>query len=215
VIKEMGTLFYVSYVALWLLVLSGGVLILLLYRHFGLMALGTVEGVQRDGLPVGEVAPPVTAVTADGTTTTWTPARGQRHLVLFAALGCGPCAAVMPAVNRLAKAANGHRIEVMAIVDGRPEDAAELKRQFALLFPCLAENGRGAVDRYRVRVTPFAFVIGEDGRVLAKGLCNEAARLRDLLVAGGVDDGAMLIEPPIHLDGARRSAAIGIQEVKR
>ena len=52
----MSTLFYVSYVALWLLLLTIGVLVLLLYRHFGVMSLGTLEGVQRDGLPIGSVA---------------------------------------------------------------------------------------------------------------------------------------------------------------
>jgi len=45
----MSPVFYVSYGALWLLVLVLGVLVLLLYRHFGMMAMGTLEGVQRDG----------------------------------------------------------------------------------------------------------------------------------------------------------------------
>jgi hypothetical protein len=39
-------------------------------------------------------------------------------------------------------------------------------------------------------VTPFAFVIGSDGQVLAKGLCNGATRLSDLLKAGGLEAAA-------------------------
>jgi thiol-disulfide isomerase/thioredoxin len=209
----MSTLFYVSYVALWLLILSEGVLIFLLYRHFGLMALGTLEGVQRDGLPVGEVAPAVSGVTAEGMTRTWTPEQGYRNLLVFASPNCGPCAAVMPAVNRLAAATNGHRIAVTAIVAGGPEDAADLARKFAVPYPCLAEDGSGAADRYRVRVTPFAFVIGEDGRILAKGLCSDAARLRDLLVAGGLDDAATLLEPTIQLIRRGPTATVGTEEV--
>ncbi len=54
----MSTLFYVSYVALWVLLLTMGVLVLLLYRHFGMMSLGTLEGVQRDGLPIGSARAP-------------------------------------------------------------------------------------------------------------------------------------------------------------
>jgi len=36
-------------------------------------------------------------------------------------------------------------------------------------------------------------VIGEDGRVRAKGLCNDATRLRDLLSAAGMNDLAGMV----------------------
>ncbi|PZW20539.1 hypothetical protein EI42_05912 [Thermosporothrix hazakensis] len=39
-------MFYALYFLLWLLVLFLSVLLLLVYRHFGFLALGTVEGVQ-------------------------------------------------------------------------------------------------------------------------------------------------------------------------
>jgi len=68
-------------------------------------------------------------------------------------------------------------------------------------YPCLAEDGSGAFSRYRVRVTPFAFVLSEDGRVVAKGLCNSAARLRALLLAGGLLEAARAVaaEPTVSL----------------
>ena len=84
----MSILFYVSYAALWLLLLTIGVLVLLLYRHFGVMSLGTLEGVQRDGLPIGSAAPPISGVTAAGPDTSWQPQRGQPQLLLFAAPDC-------------------------------------------------------------------------------------------------------------------------------
>jgi hypothetical protein len=62
----VSTGFYASYAAVWLLVLVLGMLVLLLYRHFGLMSMGTVEGIQRDGLAVGEVAPPIIGSAPDG-----------------------------------------------------------------------------------------------------------------------------------------------------
>lgn len=39
---------------------------------------------------------------------------------------------------------------------------------------------------YRVRVTPFAFMVGDDGRILAKGLCDSVSNLGSLLDAGGI-----------------------------
>ena len=119
----MPTLFYASYAALWLLLLVLGVLLLLLYRHVGLMALGTLEGVQRDGLPVGSVAPPISAVTAAGEDRGWQPTRGRPELLIFAAPDCAPCRAVLPAVNRLAAATDG-ALGFAALVPGPPEEAA-------------------------------------------------------------------------------------------
>jgi thiol-disulfide isomerase/thioredoxin len=164
----MSTLFYVSFAALWLLLLVEGVMLILILRHFGHIALGTMEGAQRDGLPVGERAPTVKGVTPEGLVATFAPQLGQPHLLLFASLNCVPCETVLPVVNQLA-AVNGRHVEITAIVPGQPRDAADLVEKFALRFTCFAEAGSGAADRYRVRVTPFGFVIGSDGRILAKG----------------------------------------------
>jgi methylamine dehydrogenase accessory protein MauD len=210
----MSTLFYVSYLALWLLMLAEGALIFLLYRHFGLMALGALEGVQRDGLRVGAEAPPVSAMTAEGAAATWAPSRDRRSLLVFVAPNCGPCAAVMPAIGRLAGAGDDS-LDITAIVAGAPEAAAGFARKFRLPFRCLAEAGRGAAERYRVRVTPFAFLIDEDGRILAKGLCSDAAHLQELLMAGG--SGGLLPTPEAAVQMAPRGqmAAAGIQEAAR
>ena len=39
-----------------------------------------------------------------------------------------------------------------------------------------------------MRVTPFGFVVGTDGHVLAKGLCGDQVRLRGLLEAADLRD---------------------------
>ena len=51
----------------------------------------------------------------------------------------------------------------------------------------MADDASGAFAKYRVRVTPFAFVIGQDSRVQAKGLCNDPLRLRELLRVAGLE----------------------------
>jgi thiol-disulfide isomerase/thioredoxin len=183
----MSILFYVSYVALWLLLLTMGVLVLLLYRHFGVMSLGTLEGVQRDGLPIGSVAPPISGVTAAGQATRWEPERGQPQLLLFAAPDCEPCATVLPHVERLARTVNGG-LGIAAVMPGPRDEVVRFVERYHPSFPCLAEDGSGAFTRYRVRVTPFGFVVGADGRVLAKGLCGDQIRLRGLLEAADLGD---------------------------
>ena len=209
----MPTLFWVSYAALWLLLLAVGVLVLLLYRHFGVMSLGTLEGVQRDGLPIGSVAPPISGVTADGQDAGWQPKPGQPQLLLFAAPDCEPCAKVLPAVNRLARATDGGQLGIAAVVPGQRDEAARLAAKFRPRFPCLAEDGGGAFGRYRVRASPFAFVVGGDGRVLAKGLCSDEGRLRDLLAAGGLEEAARLLAPVPRTVRHETGAVAGATEV--
>jgi len=191
----MSTLFYVSYVALWLLLVTIGVLVLLLYRHFGVMSLGTLEGVQRDGLPIGSVAPPISGITAAGQETGWQPQRGQPQLLLFAAPDCEPCAIVLPHVEQLARAVNGG-LGIAAVVPGPRDEVVRFVERYRPSFPCLAEDGGGAFTRYRVRVTPFGFVVGSDGRVLAKGLCGDQVRLRGLLEAADLGEVAQALPAP-------------------
>lgn len=191
----MSGLFLVSYVALWVLVVVLAALLLLLYRHFGMMSLGTLEGVQRDGLPVGSVAPRISGVTASGQDAGWDPRQGKPQLLMFAAPDCEPCAAVLPHVERLARARDVD-LGVAAVVPGPRQEVVRLVERYDPSYLSLADDGSGAFERFRVRVTPFGFVIGADGRVLAKGLCSDQHRLRQLLMAAGLREAAAVVEAP-------------------
>ena len=193
----MSTAFYISYGALWVLVLVLGILLLLVYRHFGMMTLGTMEGVQRDGLPVGEKAPSIYGVAPAGAERVWEPPSDRPSVLIFASPDCEPCSVVLPAANRLSSMRSAD-LQVLAVVPGPVESAARTAEQYKLEFGCIAEDGSGAFDKYRVRVTPFAFVVGSDGLVRAKGLCSDPMMLRDLLEAGGLPHGANAISQPLH-----------------
>lgn len=193
----MPTAFYVSYIVLWVLVLFFGLLLLLVYRHFGVLAMGTYEGVQRDGLMLGEKALEFSGVTAAGQDMTIESATRPRFLI-FAHPECRPCENVMPFVNHLgAIAQNGLDLEVLAIVGGPRDEVERFNEKYDPPFLALAEDGSGVFNNYKVRVTPFAFVIGADGRVQAKGLCNDAVRLKDMLSAGGLESAANEMEAAI------------------
>jgi hypothetical protein len=198
--------FYVSYGAMWVLLLVTATGVFLLFRHFGLVSLGTVEGVQRDGLPVGEPAPGVEVAAGDGRPIRWAPSVSTPTLLLFAASGCDPCELVLPYAAHLTSS-NGSDLDVVTIFSGRAENATAMKEQLELPFPCFAEAGGNASNEYRVRVTPFAFVIGDDQRIRAKGLCGTPIRLKELLAAGGLEDTAARLDPLIERDMAERLAA--------
>ncbi len=181
-----------SQVALWIVTLVIGVLVLILYRHFGLMAMATVEGVQRDGLAVGDSAAPIAGSTPDGERVVLDPSDERPRFLLFVAPDCGPCDRVLPYVMHLAKEP---QIDVAfrVVVAGPVENVRHVVDKYRPPFTMIAEDGSGTAERYRVRVTPFGFVVGEDGEVRAKGLCNGPKRLRDLLIAGGLGDVGYLL----------------------
>jgi thiol-disulfide isomerase/thioredoxin len=189
----MSQLFYGSFAALWLVVIVESFLLLALYRHFGLMALGTADGVQRDGLAVGAEAPSLSGVLSDGTTADWSPKSPLTTLLFFAAPDCEPCARVVPYLNELA-----HRedLQVVAMASGPRQIAERMAEKFTPIFTSIADDGSGAFQKYRVRVTPFAFVIGNDGRIRAKGLSSDPYRLRDLLQQGGSEAASRSIPFP-------------------
>jgi thiol-disulfide isomerase/thioredoxin len=189
----MSQFFYGSYASLWLLVIVESVLLLMLYRHFGLMALGTADGVQRDGLPVGAEAPALTGILSDGTTTDWAPKSRLTTLLFFAAPDCEPCARMVPYLNELARRDD---LQVIAMASGPRQIAERMAEKFSPLFTSIADDGSGAFQEYRVRVTPFAFVVGEDGRIRAKGLSSDPYRLRDLLHQGGSEEASRSVRPP-------------------
>lgn len=190
----MPNIFYASYIALWILMLCIGILVLLVYRHFGLMSLGTVEGVQRDGLAVGEVALPVIGVTDQGEPFDWSPKPGHLYLLAFVSPSCGPCVKILPTILRLAVIAN--TTEIVLVVDGERERVMRLVERFQppTSVLCLAENRSGSTQAYRVRVSPFAFMIGKDGRILAKGLCDSTTKLQYLLDAADLKLPSELLE---------------------
>jgi hypothetical protein len=196
----METMFYVSYAMLWILFAVSAVLLFLLYRHVGIAILGTAEGIQRDGLGIGEEAPTIFGITSNDQHSRWLPQLGRPQLLVFASPTCEPCAEISPYLERLSRA--GAHIQapaVTAIVAGSSEQARQAEAKFESSFSILADDGTGTFDRFRIRVTPFAFVIGADGRVYSKGPCGHPDALKHLLTSGGVGDAAVLLDPSVEI----------------
>jgi thiol-disulfide isomerase/thioredoxin len=155
------------------------------------MTLGTLEGVQRDGLGIGEHAPPLSGITASGEVVHLSPGEGRPSLLFFAAPGCGPCEKVLPILNQLVgRDGSALDVDVATIVRGPVMNVQEIDERHRPPYFAFAEDGSGAFEQYRVRVTPFAFVVGDDGLVRAKGLCSDPRLLASLLAAGGLDASA-------------------------
>jgi methylamine dehydrogenase accessory protein MauD len=164
----------VSYIVLWLLVLVLLVLVFVLYRQLGVMYLGSAEGVSRDGIDKGTRAPDFTLTDQYGTPHTLSQYRGHPVLLLFGSPHCSPCRVLLPQLHDWARAHPD--VTVLWLNATSPEESLKFVSDTGASLPILPhEPGQNLLDRYKVRVTPFLFMLDENGVVRAKGLANTKA----------------------------------------
>src|SRR5690242_181352 len=171
----MDGIWLVSFIALWIIVIVEAVLILLLYRQLGILYLGTASGVSRDGLAVGTAAPDFNLRDVDGQAVSLSSLRGRNVLLLFGSTHCEPCRRLLPGLQDFA-ARDGRDFEVLWLNQGTPEETEQFRAETGTTLRMLTFRD-GVNDAYRVRVTPFLFMIDPSGVIKAKGLANTKAQV--------------------------------------
>lgn len=165
----------VSYIVLWGVVAALGVLVVALAREIGALHLrlgprGALE-IDGEGPELGAVIPPLEVEDLAGAPVVLG-GEGPTRLILFASPTCEPCLDVVPAVGPLA-----HQRLRTAIVTDAPRTLLDPWRRLGATVLLSTE----ASVAYSVPGTPFAVVLGEDGRVLAKGTANDPEQLEGLV----------------------------------
>jgi methylamine dehydrogenase accessory protein MauD len=172
----MEGIWLISYIVLWLVVLALIVLVLLLYRQLGIMYLGTAEGVSRDGLNRGTSAPDFTLTDQYGHPQRLAAMRGKPAALLFGSPSCGPCRLLAPQLDDWAK--KHPDINVVWLNAASSDESARFVAETGLKVPVAAYSPESKLlDLYKVRVTPFIFMLDEVGVVRAKGLVNNKGGL--------------------------------------
>lgn len=178
----------VSYIALWAVVLFQGLVIFILLRQLGVIYLGTAQGVAGDGLSPGERAPEFALPDLDGREVALSGFRGLPLLLVFGSPSCGPCKALVPDLETFA-AEKREQLRVLFLSRGEIEDAQRFAKEQDVRVPVAVHPDESLAEQYKVRVTPFAFLIDAEGVVRAKGLANNRAHL-DMLVEQSANGGS-------------------------
>jgi len=177
----MEGIWLISFIALWIIVIGEGLLIVLLYRQLGILYLGSAEGVSRDGLPVGTAAPDFHLPDLDGQVRSLSSLRGRNVPLLFGSPHCEPCRRLLPGLQEFAAHA-GRDFQVLWLNQATPEETRHFQAEMGAALAMLSYQD-GVNDAYRVRVTPFLFMLDAAGVIRAKGLVNTQSQLdwyRDL-----------------------------------
>jgi methylamine dehydrogenase accessory protein MauD len=183
----MTTLWLISYLALWGLVLAMGFLLLGTLRSLGLLQwqfdeLQATRPVRkgREGLPPGIRAPEFTLPSVAGGEVSLSDFAGRKVLLVFTQSVCGPCHAIAPELNRLC-AAREH--QVLVVNNGEANETQAWADEVQARFPLVTQENWELSKKYQVFATPYAFIIDEQGVITAKGVVSSPAYFRYLFEA--------------------------------
>jgi uncharacterized membrane protein YphA (DoxX/SURF4 family)/thiol-disulfide isomerase/thioredoxin len=120
-----------------------------------------------EGLPSGSFAPDLPLSTLRGETLTLHELMrsGRPTALVQISPKCAPCRSLVPELIRWQRAL-AHDLNLVAISSGSAEDNLAFAEEHGLI-ELYIENGRSLGDLYRVRPTPSAVLIDEQGKIAA------------------------------------------------
>jgi peroxiredoxin len=126
-------------------------------------------------LPVGGKAPEFTAVTTGGESRSLADLAGSRSVVGFFSPNCQPCRAQLPEFIEFAKALPGGLGQALAVVVSAGEAGAGFAAQLDGAAAVVISPQRGPLPTaFSVRGLPAFYLIGPDGRIVARGMAVQA-----------------------------------------
>jgi len=163
----------------WVLLLALGFLAITMYRQLGFLMRLKEVGTERDGLPLGEVAPSFEYTShngSEGTPHRFDP-KGSWSLLLFADPGCVSCEESLASLERLTPKL---RITARTLVatSAEPAQIAAIDAFSTTFLSIIRVRQDVPYKLYRVRATPFIYLIDPEGIISAKGTVTTEAKIR-------------------------------------
>jgi methylamine dehydrogenase accessory protein MauD len=178
----MLTLLIVSQILSWIVILGLGLALLALARQVGVLHMRVAPAgalMTGKGPVVGEAAPVMDAVTLDGAALALGKPTGRKQLLLFVSPHCPLCKELIPVARNFA------RTEKLDIVFVGDDQEAEQRAMIARLdmggLPFVNSSVIGRA--YQVDRLPHAVLIGDEGKLLSRGLVNSREHLESLVTA--------------------------------
>src|SRR6478609_5366445 len=180
----MLTALIVSQILSWVVILGMGLALLALARQVGVLHARLAPAgalMTGKGPAVGEPAPVLDAHTLDGAhVAIGKPlSAGRKQLLLFVSPHCPLCKDLIPVARNFAKT---EKLDIVFVGD---DQEAEQRAMVARLeMGGLAFVNSSIIGRaYQVDRLPHAVLIGEDGKLLSRGLVNSREHLESLVTA--------------------------------
>ncbi|GGB44683.1 hypothetical protein GCM10011409_22840 [Lentibacillus populi] len=176
----MNFLIY-SNIALWILLILVIISLIMVFRQFGEVYLKSSDSISRDGLAIGEKTPELNIPLVNGNGK-FNNAMFQYNptLLTFVSPNCGACKNMVPELKD-AIYQYKDRFNFILITIGKKEENQQLIQNFDISDVLYVDEDMKVFQDFRVRVTPFAFMVNEDGVVIEKGLNNGMDHIRNFI----------------------------------
>jgi hypothetical protein len=171
-VLAVSTAFWFSYALLWLVVVIFGLLIILMYRQFGLAFMRPVERAGMQGLDVGSKAPSFALTDARQREITIDFPRDadvESTLLIFGLPTCQICSGLAKGLASLPRDWPGVRF---VWVDGFAIPPGHLEIGAGSGWIAGTQSGDPVHTQWAVSTVPFCFIVDEKGRIASKQLLN-------------------------------------------
>jgi peroxiredoxin len=159
--------FYVSYIALWILVVFQAFVIVGLVRSVYRNAQRLPRGIAADeGLRSGEPAPEFFATDIHGHTIGTADLEGRQTALLFVSPSCSGCAVTLQELEALRQKAGGH---VVVVCQGDDAACRELSDRYRVSDPFVVDADRAISESFRVSGIPTAALVDDHARIVTYG----------------------------------------------
>jgi len=194
----MSGVWLASYVVLWVVVLLLAFLLAGALRQLGLLQLrlGDDPGalITDTGLERGAEAPDFTALGAEsGELVSLSDLPAVPRMLVFASPGCLSCRELIPGLNEVRKTRGD--FDFLVVCRGDLESCQAFGRMNGLEAPMVVDTTGQIEKDYLVTLTPFAYLIDHEGRVVIRGIANDWRQLESLLEQEGTLQAGMGFVP--------------------
>lgn len=164
----MGTLFWVSYAILWLLLLAAVVAIFGLYQHFARIYLSSDEGRAEQGPTVGNPLPDIALVDKEGRAAILQ-VTGKPSVILFVSMSCPVCRRIQDELRGLTSQVSP--VEYIILSGSTLDEAREWGRDLPATL--LIDPSGKVTASLRIDAIPFCVSVASNGNVSARGIVND------------------------------------------
>jgi methylamine dehydrogenase accessory protein MauD len=202
----MSGVWLASYIVLWLVVFVLAFLLAGSLRQLGLLQLrlGDDPGalITDIGLERGAQAPDFVAQDSEsGEPVTLSELPQAARLLVFASPGCLSCRELMPGLNEVRKTRKGE-FDFLVICRGDTESCRAFGRMNRVEAPMVVDTNGQIEKDYMVTLTPFAYLLDYEGRVVIRGVANDWRQLESLLDQEGTLQAGRWVDVDGNGDGS-------------
>jgi methylamine dehydrogenase accessory protein MauD len=181
----MDTIWLISYLLLWSVVILMTVAVVLLARQVSLLyrRLGAPPArMENEGPDIGTVPEPAEVVSLDGAPIDVGGLRRRAQLLVFVSTNCLTCDALTPAI-RTAWRREKQNVDILTVCMTPDESLARsfINRNKLHEVPCIVAGGLSR--QYQIFNPPYGVLLNAEGGVAAKGVVNNLDHIESLLLA--------------------------------